>query len=136
MPDLTPEHKQALGTGRTESNAVDTYLQSIKPKKRGPRRTEEKVIAELSKVQDLLDDHTIAPIQKLEATQARMDLEAELHAMRYNPDQEALEARFIEHAAAYSARKKISYSAWREMGVPATVLRAAGVTRKFNPREG
>jgi hypothetical protein len=35
----------------------------------------------------------------------------------------------VEVAASYSARQGISYDAWREIGVPAAVLREAGVSR-------
>ena len=41
----------------------------------------------------------------------------------------ALEKAFIGAAASYSARKKISYAAWRENGVSAAVLKAAGISR-------
>ena len=44
-------------------------------------------------------------------------------------DQAALEKAFVGAAASYSARKKISYAAWRENGVSAAVLKAAGISR-------
>ena len=37
--------------------------------------------------------------------------------------------RFVDAAAEYSERKGITYSAWRELGVPAAVLKRAGVKR-------
>ena len=40
-----------------------------------------------------------------------------------------LEAGFVRSAKAYGERKGISYAAWREQGVPAAVLRQAGITR-------
>ncbi len=42
---------------------------------------------------------------------------------------EALEASFIAVAGPYSARKGITYAAWRAVGVEPRVLRAAGVPR-------
>ena len=43
-----------------------------------------------------------------------------------------LEAAFVKAAAAYAKRKSISYAAWREVGVPADVLKRAGITRGGN----
>ena len=40
-----------------------------------------------------------------------------------------LEEEFIEAVKGYSGRKGISYSAWREIGVPADVLRRAGMAQ-------
>ena len=40
-----------------------------------------------------------------------------------------MEASFAEVASAYSDRKGISYGAWRSAGVPAAVLKKAGVAR-------
>ncbi len=41
----------------------------------------------------------------------------------------ALEADFVKAAKNYSERKGISYAAWREAGVDAGVLKAAGLRR-------
>jgi len=46
------------------------------------------------------------------------------------PDLAALEADFVQVAASYSARKGISYTAWRELGVSADVLKRAGISRR------
>ena len=57
----------------------------------------------------------------------RMDLEAELNRSKSAPDPDDLLSRFIEAAAPYAERKGISYAAFREVGVPASVLRKAGL---------
>ena len=41
----------------------------------------------------------------------------------------ALEEQFVIAAKGYSERKGISWTAWREVGVPASVLERAGVSR-------
>ena len=41
----------------------------------------------------------------------------------------ALEAEFVQHAAAYGARRGISYGAWREIGVSSDTLKSAGIRR-------
>ena len=59
----------------------------------------------------------------------RLDLQAALEATEATVDLEALEKEFVNAAATYSERKGISYSAWRELGVPGSVLERAGITR-------
>ena len=44
-------------------------------------------------------------------------------------DLSALEAEFVAVAKGYAERKQISYEAWREAGVSASTLKAAGITR-------
>jgi hypothetical protein len=45
-----------------------------------------------------------------------------------NPAAERAQAEFIRVASDYSRREGISYPAWREVGVPVDVLKAAGIT--------
>ena len=45
-------------------------------------------------------------------------------------DLSAAEADFIAVAQSYAQRKTISYAAWRAVGVPASVLKQAGVGRR------
>ena len=42
---------------------------------------------------------------------------------------DVLEDEFVDAASGYSQRKGISYTAWRELGVPASVLKRAGIGR-------
>ena len=63
----------------------------------------------------------------MELLQTRLDAEASLSHIDEQEDFDALEAGFVANANAYSQRKGISYTAWREFGVPAATLRAAGV---------
>ena len=69
------------------------------------------------------------PVRHLQLVQERLDLQAALESAERAVDVSALEAGFIEAAADYSRRRGISYAAWREVGVPSAVLRAAGITR-------
>jgi hypothetical protein len=69
--------------------------------------------------------------KRLALVQQRLDLEAELERLQAagSIDLSALEADFVAHAAAYSGKRGISYAAWREVGVPSPVLKAAGIRR-------
>jgi hypothetical protein len=60
-----------------------------------------------------------------------MDLHDELAAMEAKADLTALEDDFVAMAYSYSSRRGISYAAWREAGLEASVLKKAGVTRSM-----
>lgn len=126
---MTEEHKAALAEGRRQGRAVRDYLEALeqhKPK-RGRKRTPESMRAQLDKINAELDDAD--PVKKLQLIQDRMDIEAELEAAENKPDISALEQEFVAAAAPYSERKGISYAAWRELGVEASVLKQAGIKR-------
>ncbi|MCU1455432.1 MAG: hypothetical protein JWN46_3578 [Acidimicrobiales bacterium] len=101
-------------------------LEAHKPK-RGRRRTAESVKKRLDKIADELT--TADRLKQLQLVQERLDLEAELAAGNDAVDLSALESDFVAAAKGYSQRKGISYGAWRELGVAASTLKAAGVSR-------
>ncbi len=126
---MTDDHKAALAEGRTQGRAVRAYLEALessKPK-RGRKRTPESVAKCLEAVEAQLPDAD--PVKRLQLVQERLDLQAELATKDDAVDLEAVEKGFTAAAKGYSERKGISYAAWREIGVPAATLKAAGVTR-------
>jgi len=126
---MSDEHKAALAKGRAEGRAVKAYLDALvanKPK-RGRKRTKESIAKRLEKIEAELA--SAAPVQQLQLIQERLDLTAEAAAMDESIDMTALEDDFVGVAADYSARKGISWTAWREIGVDAAVLKRAGVPR-------
>jgi hypothetical protein len=126
---MSDEHKAALAEGRAQGRAVRAYLEALeanKPK-RGRKRTPDSIKKRLDKITAELE--TADPLKRLQLTQEQLDLEAELAAGETTVDLGALEKDFIEAAASYASRKGISYSAFRSVGVPPAVLRAAGITR-------
>ena len=68
-------------------------------------------------------------MSRLQMVQDRMDLEAALEAAEAVVDMSALEEGFVLAAARYGERKGISHGAWREVGVPAELLKRAGIGR-------
>ena len=56
-----------------------------------------------------------------------MELESELDARKTNGDLTALRKGFVKYAAKYADRKGIPKAAFREAGVPAADIRAAGI---------
>jgi len=126
---ITSEHKAAIAAGRTEGRAVKHYLEALERNrpKRGRKRTPESVNKRLTAIDTQLTDADV--VTRLNLIQERLDLLAELERLESQEDISAAEAEFVQVAAAYSSRKGISYGAWREVGDPAAVLKAAGISR-------
>ena len=126
---MTDEHKAALERGRAEGRLVREYLEALratKPK-RGRKRTSDTIKARLHAIEQALPD--ASPIDELKMVQERRDLTTELQNMDTRIDIGKLEDQFVSVAKAYSTRKGISYASWREVGVPAAVLKRADITR-------
>ncbi len=126
---LTDQHKAALAQGRVEGRAVRAYLEALrgnKPK-RGRRRTSDSIKKRLNAISDQLK--TADPLTEVRLVQERRDLTAELDGMESNVDLKSIEDDFVKVVANYSERQGISYASWREVGVPASVLTRAGLSR-------
>jgi hypothetical protein len=126
---VTEDHKAAMAQGRTESRSIAAYLDALesnKPK-RGRKRTPESITKRLEAIDK--DLGSASGIKKLALIQERMDLQAEKATMGASVDLSAFEADFVKAAKGYSERKGISYTAWRELGVPSAVLKKAGIGR-------
>jgi hypothetical protein len=126
---MTDEHKAALAAGRAEGRAVRAYLEALdqhRPK-RGRKRTPDSVNARLAKIDSELV--SADPMTRLSLVQERLDLLAELESLTTTVDLTALESDFVKSAKGYGERKGISYAAWREVGVSAATLKAAGIGR-------
>ena len=131
---LSSEHKQALAEGRAASRAVRNYLEALEAHKprRGRKRTPDTISRRLVAIAEELETD-IDPLTRLHLIQERMDLEQEVGQLSEGVDLAALESEFVAVASTYSTRKGISYTAWRELGVPADVLKRAGVSRRALP---
>ncbi len=126
---MTDEHKAALAKGRLEGRIVRDYLEGLratKPK-RGRKRTPETITKRLGAIDAELA--SASPIEELLLIQERRDLQAELAAKSSSIDMDALEAEFVGVAKSYSDSKSISYASWRDVGVPASTLKRAGISR-------
>jgi hypothetical protein len=126
---MSEEHKAALAEGRNQGRSVRRYLEALdahKPK-RGRKRTPDSMQKRLDRID--VELASADPLKRLQLIQERLDLTAELEAASETIDLSGLEKEFVEAAAAYSARKGISYAAWRELGVEPAVLKKAGISR-------
>lgn len=126
---MTAAHKAAIASGRAEGAVVRRYLESLQQKGRpgrriDPERTRAR-LAELDKKISASDDQ----LTRLDLVQTKLDLEAKLADLSAQQDSTALEAEFAEVAKSFAARKGIGYAAFRAVGVPAAVLKRAGIAR-------
>ena len=127
--DMTQEHKDALAQGRRESKAIKAYLEALDaPKRRGRPVTAESLQMKIADLDGKIRDES-DPLRRVELIQARLDTEEALAGFEATENIDALEAGFVEHGNGYSERKGLSYAAWREVGVPAPVLKQAGIQR-------
>jgi chromosome segregation ATPase len=113
-----------------EEEVVRAYLRAVgrnRPQ-RGRPRDPKLVERRLAEVERQIEQK-VDPIEVLELVQRRLELQEELETLRSRTDVIQLTDGFVAVAAAYGERKNISYEAWRELGVPSTILRRAGIRR-------
>lgn len=127
MP-MSEEHKAALAQGRRESRAVKAYLSALGSKRPGRPVTPESLQARLDHLRARVAEEG-DPLKRLDLEQEIIDVRARLKEVEARQDMADLEADFVAVARSYSERKGISYGAWRQVGVPASVLKKAGVAR-------
>lgn len=123
---MSDEHKAALAEGRRQSRVIKAYLNAIAARKPGRPLTREGLTSRLETVSSKLQASD-NPLEVVDLIQSRLDIEKALADLESSQDLDRLEADFVEQVAPYSERKGITYTAWREFGVPAAVLKAAGI---------
>jgi len=123
---MSQEHKEALARGRKESRAIKAYLKTIESRKPGRPVTKDSLNSRLATVNNKLES-TDDPLKRLALLQSRLDIEEALESVEEVANLDQIEADFVANAPAYSQRKGISYTAWRRFGVPAAVLKKAGI---------
>jgi hypothetical protein len=127
---MTAAHKQALAEGRTMPATVNAYLEAINtPKRRGRKVTTATLEQRLVKAQTSAKD--ASGIEKVVVAQEIRDLKAKIaQATAATPrDLKALEGAFVKIAKRFGEKRGVTYGAWRDAGVPAVVLKQAGVAR-------
>ena len=126
---MSDQHKAALAEGRSQGRAVRNYLEALeatKPK-RGRKRTPDSIKKRLETIDAAMADAD--KLTELKLRQERANLERELEAGSVAVDITALEQDFVAVASAYGTRQGITYQVWRDTGVPAAVLKKAGIGR-------
>ena len=126
---MSADHKQKLAQGRNESRVVSRYLEAVVAGKgkRGRKRTPESISLQITRIDKELE--AASAIRKLELTQRRADLVLEKERLLARVDLTSVEKDFVKVAKSYAARNGISYASFRSLGVPADVLKKAGISR-------
>lgn len=127
MP-MSEEHKEALARGRRESRKIKAYLEALESRRPGRPVTPESVKERISTLEEKIASEE-DPLKRVDLTQQKLDAEKQLEEVEKSADLDELEKGFVEVAKSYSERKGITYTAWREAGVPASVLKEAGIPR-------
>jgi hypothetical protein len=129
VPTMTDQHKAALAEGRNESRAVKRYLEALEANrpKRGRKRSQDSIEKRLAEIETQIP--TADPLKRVNLIQERLNLRNALGSTEDTVDMAALEAEFVRAAGGYSARKGLTYAAWRELGVEPALLAKAGITR-------
>lgn len=124
---MSAAHKKALAQGRTEGATVRRYLEALEYSRprRGRPRTEAGIKKQLLVIDKRLP--TANSLSRLQLLQQQEDLESELAEIEGASQIADLEKAFVKVAKAYGERKGITYQTWRRVGVPPSVLTAAGV---------
>jgi len=127
---MSTAHKAALAEGRQVSSIVDRYLSALHvPKQRGRKVSLASLQARLASAEEKLKHAT--GVARLTAAQDVRDLRKRVSATvsAGASDIKSLEAAFVRVAKKFGEKRGIGYGAWRDAGVPAQVLKRAGVRR-------
>ena len=125
---LSASHKKALADGRAMSATVNNYLIAIAtPRKRGRKVTRTTLEHRLADARSRLE--VGKGVEKALAAQTVRDLQQKLGEADATNGVANVEVAFVKIAKTFSEKRHISYAAWRDAGVPAAVLRRAGVVR-------
>ena len=112
------------------SATVDRYLTAVNtPKRRGRKVSKAALQQRLDAARTRAK--TAAGVDKVLASQEVRDLQARIASVDSSGsgDLKSLESAFVKIAKRFGENRGIGYGAWRDAGVPAVVLKRAGVAR-------
>jgi hypothetical protein len=113
------------GVRRAETNAVAAYLTALKAPK-VPARSRAALEKRRAQIEQWIAEAT-SPIREVELIQQRLDIDAQLAQADQAQRLRELEEAFVKVGASWAKRTGITAAALREVGVPAHVLRKAGL---------
>jgi hypothetical protein len=119
------ERPAERGGRRAETNAVAAYLTALKAP-RVPARSRAKLEQRRAQIEQWLSEES-SPIREVELIQQRLDIDAQLAQADQAARLPELEEAFVKVAASWAKRTGVGAAALREVGVPSSVLKAAGL---------
>lgn len=126
----TPTQKKQVIAAKTEAQRISHYLRALETKKgRGPKKSPEVIERRLGEAKAKVPTST--GLRRLQAVQKVRNLERELAILSPNGSIEQYEKDFIASAKSYSQKNNIDYGSWRAVGVPARVLKKAGIAVRY-----
>jgi hypothetical protein len=116
------------GARRAETNAVAAYLTALKgPRASGSSKAKrEGLMRRRAQIEQWIAEES-SPIRQVELIQQRLDIDAQLAQLDQAARLPELEEAFVNVAASWAKRSGITAAALREAGVPASVLKRAGL---------
>lgn len=108
-----------------QTRVVRYYLESLHAPRPQGKRTREWLTEQVALLPERIHEEQDA-VQRLVLQQKLIDCTQDLEALEGNG--EDVEADFVKVALLFSERRGVSYAAWRAEGVPARVLREAGLS--------
>jgi hypothetical protein len=116
------------GARRAETTAVAAYLTALKgPRPSGSSKAKrEGVMRRRAQIEQWISNER-SPIREVELIQQRLDIDAQLSKLDEAARLPELEEAFVNVAASWAKRRGITAAALREAGVPAGVLKRAGL---------
>lgn len=127
---MTEAHKKAIANARNEARTVEMYLLVLRdaaPQNRGRSKTHADMKKELAIIESKLRSRNLNPLDELKLMQKHADLKAKITNNESTTVLKDLEKAFVKVGASYSKRHGISAQSWRKVGVPASVLKIAGI---------
>jgi hypothetical protein len=115
----------ARGERRAETAAVAAYLTALRAPK-VPANSRANLEKRRVQIEQWIADEP-SPIREVELRQQRLDIDAQLAQIDQAARLPELEEAFVKVAASWAKRSRISAAALREVGVPARVLKQAGL---------
>lgn len=122
---MDADHKANLMAGRARAATVKQYLKALPDMQRLSKTTEKELREQLATAQAAADNSD--DLTRLEHLQRVHDLEDQIIQLDEKAAFDDLTDQFIGIAAEYSEVKGIDRRAWRDYGVPASVLDRAGI---------
>jgi hypothetical protein len=113
------------GERRAETAAAAAYLTALRAPN-VPARSRDALRKRRAQIEQWLAEER-SPIREVELIQQRLDIDAQLAQIDQAARLPELEAAFVNVAASWAKRGRISAAALREVGVPARVLTKAGL---------
>jgi hypothetical protein len=113
------------GARRAETNAVAAYLTALRAP-RVPARSRANLEQRRAQVEQWIAEES-SPIREVELIQQRLDIDAQLSQIDQAARLPELEEAFVNVAGSWAKRAGISAAALREVGVPASVVKRAGL---------